>query len=450
MNVLKAGLALLLTASLSYGEVLKPEKLFVFKNTAFLFLSGKTTAKPSIQLKLPYRISLDSLNIEIPECSIVSMNEIPPEKSFKQEIEKLQSQITFLQNQRRSIQNEIRILEGLNINSLKNLNSLDSYTQRYFKKLQELKTTEQLLDSTQKQIQQLKTKRGKNIRIFTDCPKNSIVHIKITHQLPIKIKEQFVVSGDTSKNSVKITGRLFLKHDFFKDLKDIDLVYYSYIKTPAVEPPEYFLPSIKKAVPQKSVYTQTQTRFFYEIKNITLLRDRENLATVVEKDYPAKFYVYIDGRVSPVPFLKAEFNSDIFLPPVFNTQFFIDGLYIGSNRLKAVKKGKNSIYFGEDIFISVSKEKVKDYTEETFFGKKITTKKWRYTLRNGHSKNIKIVLKDKIPVSTTENVKIKPFSSLKWKEIKSDGTVIWEFSLKPQEKLEIEFGYRIERREERR
>ena len=91
----------------------------------------------------------------------------------------------------------------------------------------------------------------------------------------------------------------------------------------------------------------------------------------------------------------------------------------------------------------MSKEKIKDFTEKSIFGTKKTTKEWRYQIKNNHKKGIKITVVDKIPVSTSEKIQIKPFSSIKWKKIKPDGTVVWEFFISPSQERVFSFGYII-------
>jgi len=451
MGILRGVLLFLLMAELSYAGFPAPEKLIIYRDRAFLVskLSPDLTVKKTVDIDLPVYVDLKELKIYVNEnCKIGQVKEGDLDSQIKNKIKKLEDQIIFFKDQIKTVEKEIQLLEKLDLNKT-GIKSLNLFSDRYFKKLQEKRTALEFIAQIQDQIEEIRNRAGRHFIVDLDCKNTTKPVIKITFQPPVKALQKYTIYGDTEKNVVKITNRLFVRQDSGFDLKNIDVVYYSYKKTPSISPPEQrYIPFVEKKV--KSIkklereYVETGSKAYFSVKNVDLQNRKENLITLSSISYPAEFSVFIDGDRTVTPFLKATFKTDRFYPSSYRADFYIDGVYIGSDRLKPILQNEeNSLFFGEDVFVNVSKEKIKDYTEKSIFGAKKTTKEWRYQIENNHKNGIKVIVVDRIPVSTSEKREIKPFSTVKWKEIKPDGTVVWEFFLSPAQKKVFSFGYVI-------
>ncbi len=66
---------------------------------------------------------------------------------------------------------------------------------------------------------------------------------------------------------------------------------------------------------------------------------------------------------------------------------------------------------------------------------------WKITARNNKNQAIKLVLKDQIPISTTDDIKIEDVSldGGQWNE--ETGTVIWKLTLAPKAQQELVLKY---------
>ena len=450
MRIKEAVLLFLIVAGLSYAEFPFPEKLVVYKDRAFLIgkIIPDLTGKKSVDINLPLYTDLRGIKISVNEgCQIEQIKEGDIDSKIKDKIKKLEAQIDFFKDQIKTVEKEISLLEKLDINKA-GIKSLDLFSERYFKKLQEKRTAQQFIAQLKDQIEKLRKRAGRHFVIDLTCENTTRPVISITVQPPVKAFQKYTIYGDTAKNVVRITNRIFVRQDSGFDLKGIDLVYYSYRKTPSVSPPQTgFIPFVEKKMKGlkkiEREYVETGSKAYFSVKNVYLKDGKENLITLSSISYPAEFSIFIDGDRTVTPFLKATFKTDRFYPSSYRADFYIDGVYIGFDRFKPLLQNvENSLFFGEDIFVNVLKEKIKDFTEESIFGGKKATKEWRYQIKNNHKNGIKITVVDKIPVSTSEKIEIKPFSSIKWKKIKPDGTVVWEFYLKPSEEKVFTFGYR--------
>ncbi|WP_293447376.1 DUF4139 domain-containing protein [Persephonella sp.] len=449
MKIIKAVLLFTVFVGLSYAEFPAPEKLIIYRDTALLVckFSPDLTEEKSVDINLPLYTDLRNLKMSVDKnCQIGQIKEGDIDSQIKDKIKKLEDQIRFFKDQIKTVEKEISLLEKLDINKT-GIKSLDLFSERYFKKLQEKRTAQQFIAQLKDQIEKLRKRAGRHFVIDLSCKDITRPVINITIQPPVKALQKYTIYGDTENNVIKITNRIFVRQDTGFDLKGIELVYYSYRKTPSISPPKTgFIPFVEKKGLKKieREYVETTSKAYFSVKNVDLQDGKENLITLSSVSYPAEFSVFIDGDRTVTPFLKATFKTDRFYPSSYRADFYIDGVYIGSDRFKPLLQDvENSLFFGEDIFINVSKEKIKDFTEKSIFGTKKTTKEWRYQIKNNHKKGIKITVVDKIPVSTSEKTQIKPFSSIKWKKIKPDGTIVWEFFLSPSQEKIFSFGYII-------
>jgi hypothetical protein len=427
-----------------------PKDIDIYLGSSYLTWTINTNKK-EFEIKFPEKVNLSELSFSVLPVTCY-MNYIEEKKPVKiPEATHIMQKIESLKNYLNTLNKELTLLEKIKLSDDLS-QKINQFEKIYFEKLENIRRTKVQIKNLEKELSDI-TKKSKNIfKIKLSCNSN---RVKISFKNPVKIfaTQEYAIKGNMTDSTITIINRLQLKNETGIDLKNINVNYYTYRKTTAIEPPPFERPfpamGIKKlAIPQKKTqleYIQTQTKSYFSAKNITLPSKTTKKITIGKIQYKAEFDIFIDGYATVTPFLRAKFTADRLFPPSYNVKFYIDGIFIGKGRIKSITEGKNNLFFGEDTFIDVSKILIKDFQEETFFGKKIRTKKWRYEIKNRHTKRISITLVDKIPVSTTEKIKIKPFSTIKWKEIKPNGKIIWEIKLNPQQTLKFDFGYNIEK-----
>jgi len=100
---------------------------------------------------------------------------------------------------------------------------------------------------------------------------------------------------------------------------------------------------------------------------------------------------------------------------------------------------------GKDESIAIKRTKVKSFTEKNLVGSKITeTRVWEITITNGKKQDVEINLKDQIPVSSNEKVKVKLTDQSGSDYTAATGILKWTVKLKPTETKKIQFSYSVE------
>lgn len=100
---------------------------------------------------------------------------------------------------------------------------------------------------------------------------------------------------------------------------------------------------------------------------------------------------------------------------------------------------------GKDESIAIKRTKVKSFTEKNLVGSKITeTRVWEITITNGKKQDVEIDLKDQIPVSSNEKVKVKLVEQAGSDYTAATGILKWTVKLRPTETKKIQFSYSVE------
>ncbi len=454
-------LGILLLTFPSFAVIPAPKNLDIYTQTAVLteILNLKVKNTLLLDVNLPKNTDLENLIISPndDECIINSIQEKEPNKNFENRLKNIENKIITLKNRLEAINTEIALLKNLDINKKENIETvLESFEKKLFEKLEEKQKLETDIKNLEKSLDLLITTYGKLYELKINCLSPRDLTLNFSYFPKVKANQQYVIYGNTVKNSIKIHNKLTIYQETGKDLKNITVNYFTYNKTTSIEPPPFYNYPIVKKTPQRIEllrkpiqtkelgYKETKTKAFFQVKNITLPNKKHKQITISTDEYKANFEIFIDGYATTTPFLTAKFKNTKFYPPSWNTLYYIDGIFLGKGRLPSLMENEeNKVYFGEDLFIKTSKILLKDKKKTTLFGKKIHKKEWRYQIKNKHKTKMKIILVDKVPVSRDEKTEIKPFASLKWKEIKPDGKVIWEFYLNPDEETVFKYGYEI-------
>ncbi|MFD1259318.1 mucoidy inhibitor MuiA family protein [Entomomonas asaccharolytica] len=152
-------------------------------------------------------------------------------------------------------------------------------------------------------------------------------------------------------------------------------------------------------------------------------------------------------RLQQVAYLQADTkNSSTYPLLAGQLNIFMDGRFIATGQLKtAMPNEQFKIDLGADEAIKVTYKQLKRFTEKTGFtnsGERITYN-YLITVQNNKNKEVKLDIKDHIPISQNEKIKVKLLSP---KNISPDkeGKLNWQITLKPMEKQEIPVNFTID------
>ena len=110
------------------------------------------------------------------------------------------------------------------------------------------------------------------------------------------------------------------------------------------------------------------------------------------------------------------------------------------------------INLGADRDVIIKREKVKDKSQETFFGKieRLTIIRelaFKITVEDLKDKNVKLKLLDSVPVSKTDKIEVKDLKiapdPAKTNYQDKEGVMFWEMDLKSKEKKEISIEFTV-------
>ncbi len=129
---------------------------------------------------------------------------------------------------------------------------------------------------------------------------------------------------------------------------------------------------------------------------------------------------------------------------------FRDGVFLGKGQLPRLNSGEeHALSFGSDDFIKIKRTKVKQKTSESgiFSKSRIEVRNWITTVKNLHDFAMPVVISDRLPVSTHENIEVKllqnstPASRKNVKNLR--GVMAWDLNVGPNETKTINFGYQV-------
>lgn len=181
--------------------------------------------------------------------------------------------------------------------------------------------------------------------------------------------------------------------------------------------------------------------------------------TIADGDQESSFVITrrtfkTDYRIEAIPelrknaFICAEFHNDspfLLLPGA--VAISRDSGYIGTSELPLTAQGgKNKLYAGAVDGVSMSSKRIQNYrkTEGVVNKEECTYETWCSTLINTSNKSITLDLKQRIPVSEVEEVKItlQRQTTRGYHLDAKTGFITWKLTLKPGELKKINLAYR--------
>jgi uncharacterized protein (TIGR02231 family) len=191
------------------------------------------------------------------------------------------------------------------------------------------------------------------------------------------------------------------------------------------------------------------------------LTRRQNLlsspspVTVVlrELELPAKYEYHAKPRLDPDAFLIAKvynwgqydlLDGELSL---FNNNTFVGKAFLNTD----VPQDTLQLSLGRDKGIVLSRQRVYTKQEKTFFGNnRIDHYVWRIELRNNKKLPVSIVLRDQVPVSQSEEIKVTVKSVGEGEYDEKSGIIKWRLNLSPGQQQSYEVAYEVKYPKEQR
>ncbi|MBC8005930.1 MAG: mucoidy inhibitor MuiA family protein, partial [Verrucomicrobia bacterium] len=200
------------------------------------------------------------------------------------------------------------------------------------------------------------------------------------------------------------------------------------------------------AIPTEQVETQTTVNF--EIKTpYSIKSDNKSYTVDIEfYDLTAFYQYYCVPKIDKDAFLIAHIvDWEKYSLLEGEATIFFEETYVGKTLLD-VRNASDTleISLGRDKKVSVTREKIKDFTTKQFIGnKKEETRTWKTTVKNNKNQEINMIVLDQIPVSTAEDIEVNALNTSNAKHDLESGEIKWEFTLKPSDKKELDLKYSV-------
>ncbi len=456
-----------------FSSELKIEELNIYVNKSFLVstLSERVDGNKRINVILPTKASDSVFFISPKECDITLVRDIPIEEDTRY-IER-KNKISSLENQILAVEFSLKSLEKVSSERFKdaveNIENLEK---------QKLNLEEKLYNLNERYRKEKKEfdkflATFHPAEIFINCKVPSDAKLKVISFLNIGGFNRYDIIADIENKSIILRNYLVVFPD--RDLEKVYITYYPFFIPFKLKVPTFInkkrenvsssrswglgLQAMRIEKARKKIFEYTKdnkaaeykygyAHYYYVLKTpVSLKKDvfqSIHLSTDVIKN--VEFKVVIDAYDTLTPHLIAKFVPLKDYAQSDEAIFFIDDMYVGSDRFYGAKKGeKSKISFGKDNKIVVKKEVLKDYREKTFFGKEIHTYIVRYTIKNKHNSSIKVSFIDSVPPVTSDNIEVELLGIEKFKPKKYDkvkGKIEWEFSIPANDEYILEYGYK--------
>ena len=123
----------------------------------------------------------------------------------------------------------------------------------------------------------------------------------------------------------------------------------------------------------------------------------------------------------------------------------LDDTYIGSSLLELDRAAETlQLSIGIDKSVSVTRERITDYTDKKFLSKKQTESiGWKTIVKNNKEQPINIKVLDQVPVSTNDDIEVDIQELSRANLDEENGLCTWVIDLAPNEQKQLDLKYEV-------
>ena len=191
---------------------------------------------------------------------------------------------------------------------------------------------------------------------------------------------------------------------------------------------------------------QLNVSYDVDIPYDILSNGEQHIVNLLQQNIPAQYEYFAAPRYSTDAFLLAkikDFSKYGLVTAPANIIF--ENMYIGETTLDPNQtENEMNITLGNDRRISIKKEEVKDRSGEKFLSSyKEKTVTYDLVIRNNKKESINIEIKDGIPLSNNEAIKVELLESSGAKKTDETGILIWNLKISPSETKKLRVSYKV-------
>lgn len=192
----------------------------------------------------------------------------------------------------------------------------------------------------------------------------------------------------------------------------------------------------------------SMTTFLFDIAEAyTIPSDGKNyMAEVKAYEIPAYYEYYCAPKLDKDAFLTAnisKWSQYQFIEG--ETNLFFEGTFVGKGFLSLVNvKDTLAISLGRDKSVIVSRQLLKDYSQNQFIGNfRTQTLAYEISVRNTKKFSINLTLEDQYPVSTHKDITVEKIENKEAKVGEETGKLTWKMNVEGGKEKRVGFKYAV-------
>ena len=336
----------------------------------------------------------------------------------------------------------------------------------------EISKTDEQIGKLKEKISKYVIKNERRLNVGFDCDPS---FVKISYPVDVSAYTHNELSADLASGKIEVAQKLSVQNPLNAELANLTIALYPYEYSSQTAPQPFYpwyegeparlapaaaykkdvmlematMDRVAPAMEARSSYQRTGANIesslskVWKISGVSLKAGEAGEFSFDKQSLDAKFDLLIDGYGSEAAYVRAKFNPERSIEES-ETLIKLDGVQIGLVHLGFAANSEATAYLGKNSLIEVKKEQANNFTKNSFFGgESKNSMAWDYEIKNSSKRAWNVVLQERAPVSTHEDVKVALKNSPEQSSLGKDGLLSWDFELKPGESKKIHFGYEL-------
>ena len=464
-------------AALAVNLSAQENSLEIYANSAFLH-QNFGAQKSNFSVNVPEYLDIRSIEIA-GSCEVreLSLGEIEPVKNAEfakkeadeKSLRELNDRLVALKAQQRFLSDFASLKD-------RSLASLKADSQKIYDEVLlvagEISKTDEQIGKLKEKISKYVIKNERRLNANFGCDPS---FVKISYPVDVSAYTHNELSADLASGKIEVTQKISVQNPLNAELANLTIALYPYEYSSQTAPQPFYpwyegeparpapaaaykkdvmleeatMDMVAPAVEARSSYARTGANIenslskVWKISGVSLKADEAGEFSFDKQSLDAKFDLLIDGYGSEAAYVRAKFSPERNIEEG-ETLIKLDGVQIGLVHLGFAANAEATAYLGKNSLIEVKKEQANNFTKNSFFGgESKNSMAWDYEIKNSSKRAWNVVLQERAPVSTHEDVKVALKNSPEQSSLGKDGLLSWDFELKPGESKKIHFGYEL-------
>ena len=464
-------------AALAVNLSAQENSLEIYANSAFLY-QNFGAQKSNFSVNVPEYLDIRSIEIA-GSCEVreLSLGEIEPVKNAEftkkeadeKSLRELNDRLVALKAQQRFLSDFASLKD-------RSLASLKADSQKIYDEVLlvagEISKTDEQIGKLKEKISKYAIKNERRLNANFGCDPS---FVKISYPVDVSAYTHNEPSADLASGKIEVAQKLSVQNPLNAELANLTIALYPYEYSSQTAPQPFYpwyegeparpapaaaykkdvmletatMDRVAPAAEARSSYARTGANIenslskVWKISGVSLKAGEAGEFSFDKQSLDAKFDLLIDGYGSEAAYVRAKFSPERNIEEG-ETLIKLDGVQIGLMHLGFAANAEATAYLGKNSLIEIKKEQANNFTKNSFFGgESKNSMAWEYEIKNGSKRAWNVVLQERAPVSTHEDVKVALKNSPEQSSLGKDGLLSWDFELKPGESKKIRFGYEL-------